>query len=84
MTQRDFRFLAALLGCAVASLFFFLWAMQTLWIASFHERDNARYAVWFYGQAAAGLLCAVGGLGVVWKWWKGLKKTGRRESAEHQ
>lgn len=81
MTQRDFRFLAALLGCIAASLFFFSWPMQTLWIASFHDRGSAGYAVWFYGQTAAGFLLAVGGVGIVWKWWQGLP-TGKRQKGK--
>ncbi len=78
MTQRDFKFLAALFGSIAASLFFLSWAMQTLWTASFHGQDNAQYAVWFYGQTAAGFLFAMGGLGVAWKWWKDLPGSKRR------
>jgi len=78
MTLRDFKFLAALIGCIAASLFCLSWALQTLWIASFQGQDNAGRAVWFYSQVAAGFLFAMGGLGVAWKWWKYLPGSKRR------
>ena len=55
----NLKFIALLIGCIVACLFFLSWAMQTVWLASFPGRDTPSAALHFYLQLGAGIAFAV-------------------------
>lgn len=62
------KYIALLIGCIVACLFFLSWAMQTVWLASFPGRDTPSAALHFYLQLGAAVAFAVVAACVAWIW----------------